>query len=236
MGSTRLPGKVLLPFKDTVALMLQIHRMQKAKNVGKIVVATSLDSKDDEIESWCVKNNVDIFRGDENDVLDRFYRCALKYNFEYVARSTADCPLIDPQIIDQTIEHFFSSDVDFCNNNFYPTLPDGLDFSVMRFTALEKAWKEATSRSDREHLTMYIINHSTLKNKELFKATCYKYPTDYSKYRFTLDQKADYELIKKLIDACSESASFLDYIDYIEKNPELFNLNKNYLRNEGYQK
>jgi len=142
MGSTRLPGKVLMEVNDRPLLAYQLDRISKSKKLDKVVIATSVLEKDDAIESFCVDYGIDYYRGSENDVMSRYYDCAKKYNSDIVVRMTADCPLIDPKIIDKVVQKFEDDNVDYCGNTVPPEtsrFPDGSDIEVFSMKALEQA-------------------------------------------------------------------------------------------------
>ena len=159
MGSTRLPGKVLKNMNGSSLLEIQIERVKKSKNIKNIVVATSININDDEIEKFCLQKEINFYRGSENDVLSRYYECAKIYNIQTIVRLTADCPLIDPVIIDKVIDLFIENDVDYSSNTVPPDTsfwPDGSDVEVFSFEAIEKAYKKAKKQEDREHVTFFF--------------------------------------------------------------------------------
>ena len=142
MGSTRLPGKVLMGVNGRTLLAYQLDRISKSKKLNKVVIATSTLEKDDVIEAFCKDYGVDCYRGSENDVMSRYYECAKKYNPDTVVRMTADCPLIDPEIIDKVVQKFKDNNVDYCANTVPPEtskFPDGSDIEVFSMKALERA-------------------------------------------------------------------------------------------------
>ena len=234
MGSSRLPGKIMLDLAGRPVLWHVIDRVNYSKYVNKIVVATSIESKNDEVRHFCDKNSVLCFSGSEDDVLDRFYNAAINNSIsddDIIIRITADCPLIDPNIIDKTIERFLEVNADYASNTVIPTYPDGLDCEVMRFSALSKAWEDAKLKSEREHVTPYIRNHP-----ELFKITSIENDEDISSLRWTLDEKEDYQLIKLIYDELYEENNIFlmdDILDFAKSNPNIKDINSRYQRNEG---
>jgi spore coat polysaccharide biosynthesis protein SpsF len=197
MGSSRFPGKVLKDLDGQKILKFQIERIKKSKSIDSIIVATTLEDHDDEIENFCLDNKIKFFRGEENDVLSRYYQCAKKNNIDTIVRLTADCPLIDPVIIDEVINLFYSESADYASNTVPPSSsswPDGSDVEVFSFLALERAHKEATKNEDKEHVTFYFWKD---KNNG-FKTTQLKNHLDWSQYRFTIDYPQDYEVVKLL--------------------------------------
>lgn len=160
MSSSRLPGKVLLDLAGQPMLVHVVERVKGARTIQDIVVATTNDPSDDPIEQACAARGYACFRGSLHDVLDRYYQAARASRAGVIVRITADCPLIDPAVVDRTVEAFHSPNTDFCANRLPPpwgrTLPIGLDVEVVSFTALERAWKEADQPFQREHVMPYF--------------------------------------------------------------------------------
>lgn len=157
MGSTRLPGKVLKKVKDKTLLEYEIDRVKKAKLINKIVVATTDLPEDGVIEELCQTIGVDFFRGSADDVLDRYFQCAEAYpDYETIVRITGDCPLIDPQVIDQVVNYFLDQGLDYASNVEVETYPDGMDLEVMKKDVLSRSAAEARLASEREHVTLHI--------------------------------------------------------------------------------
>jgi len=234
MASTRLPGKVLMDLKGKTVLERLIERVRRAKKIDKIVVATTIDKKDDAIAAVCEKIGVDYFRGSETDVLDRYYQAAKKFGCQNIIRITGDCPLIDPTVVDQVIEFYEQENLDYAANTNPPTYPDGLDTEIFSMAALEKAWREAKLPSNREHVTVYIWQHP-----ELFKQKFLKNAVDLSAKRWTLDNPEDYEFIKKVYDAlypAKPDFTMNDILEFLKANPEIETINQGIARNEGLAK
>lgn len=233
MKSTRLPEKIMLKLSGKEALYHVHSRVKKSNLIDKVVIATSIEVEDDIVELFCKENQMNYYRGSENDVLDRFYKCAKYYGCnenDIIVRITSDCPLIDIQIVDQIIDEFLKHRVDYVSNTIKATYPDGLDAEVFSFKAMEEAWNEAKLSSEREHVTPYI------KNNKKFKIRNYENGDDLSFYRWTLDEKKDYELIVKIYDELYNKKEFFDINDilnYINEYPELKYINKEYERDEG---
>jgi len=235
-GSTRLPNKVLMQVEDKPLLWYAVHRLKKAKHIQEIIVATTTNDEDDAIQAVCEEWHINCFRGSEDDVLDRYYQAAKKFGVETIVRITADCPLIDFRLVDEVIEFFQSDDYDYVSNVLAPHYPDGMDTEVFRFSALEKAWQEAKLKSDREHVTPYILKNSTFKGKNLFTADNYGFDSDFSHFRLTVDEIEDFEVIKFLIENTDSDAPWLNYVALLTKNMDVMLKNAKYGRNEGYQK
>jgi spore coat polysaccharide biosynthesis protein SpsF len=233
MGSTRLPGKILKNVDDDVpSLQHTIEQLKFSKNIDKIVIATTDLPEDDIIEKFVQKQNVDCFRGSAENVLDRYYQCAKIFEFEGIVRITADCPLIDPYITDKVIQVFKDDKLDYVPNVFPRTFPDGLETEVIRFPALEIAWKNAKLPSEKEHVTPYFKN-----NKESFKIKNVENKTDLSHLRWTLDYQEDLELIREIIKKIHKKPIKMeDILELFSKEPNLPEINKGHAPNEGYKK
>ena len=197
-------------------------------------MATSDSKQDDIIESLCEEWGVNCFRGSENDVLDRYYKAGKKYCINTVVRITGDCPLIDYKLVDEIIDYFHKNDFDYVSNTIEPTYPDGMDIEVFTFSALEQAWQRASLLSDREHVTPFIYKNSNYAGQNLFKASNYSYPVDFSNIRLTVDEDNDLEVVRYLIENTPENFTWLDYVSELTKNPEMILKNIKYQRNEGY--
>jgi spore coat polysaccharide biosynthesis protein SpsF (cytidylyltransferase family) len=231
MGSTRLPGKVLLKIGGVPLLEYEIKRIEQVKKVDKIVVATTVNKQDDKIEKLSKKIGVACFRGSENDVLDRYYQCALKYpQYGNIIRITGDCPLIDPEVIDGVITFFDENDFVYACNVEPPTFPDGMDMEIFKKSAIVKAAKEAKLVSEREHVTPYI------RNKMKIRKGNFANQYDFSHFRLTVDNKEDFEVIKFLIENSKITDGFMKYISLLTKNSEIMAKNMHIVRNEGYLK
>lgn len=231
MGSTRLPGKVMIKIKDKTVLNHVVERIRCCKNVDDIIVATSLDKSNNAIEQECCHMKVKCFRGNEQDVLKRYYCAAKQNNADLIVRITSDCPVIDYNIIDKMIEKFLSEDkirnIDYMSNFdiVENTFPRGMDVEIIKFYALEKTYKEANKSYEREHVTPYIYN-----NPNKFKLMGYSNEEDLSKYRFTLDTKEDLQLITVIYNNLYDNNnkfSMNNIIDFVKKNPQVIKINEN---------
>jgi len=232
MGSSRLPGKVLMKSDNGKPLLhYVINQLQYCTKVKSLVIATTTNQEDDEIEKFANINSVSIFRGNEKDVLDRYYQCAKKYSFSTIVRITADCPLIDPSIVDKVIEKFFSGNYDFATNTLVRTFPIGTDVEVFSFNALEKAWKSAQLPSEREHVTPYI------RNKGNFKTVNVENDKNISNLRLTVDRMEDFKLIKEILNNISVSPIHLeDILELFLRKPDLIEINRHINHAEGFNK
>jgi spore coat polysaccharide biosynthesis protein SpsF len=235
-GSTRLPGKILKEIKGQSLLELHIHRIRQSKLISKLKVATTNEPDAYKIEDICKKLNVAVFKGSLEDVLERFYFTAKPENPDWIVRFTSDCPLIDPSVIDNIIEFTLDNNCDYASNTLNPTYPDGIDLEVFKFSALEKAFNEATLKSDREHVTPYIWRNSSFKGGSIFKSMSYENKVDFSSARLTVDKIEDFMVIESLVNALGLNETWEAYIDYLQHHDEINSLNKDFIRNEGYQK
>lgn len=231
MGSTRLPRKVLLPLGDTTILGSTVRQVRSATKIGKVVVATSDQVEDDPIAAECEKLGVEVFRGSLEDVIDRYYKAAKHFGAEHICRATADCPLIDPSVLDRVAMAYESERPDYISTGrIDSTFPDGMDTEIFSFAALERAWKEAKLTSEREHVTPYIWKHP-----ELFIVREVKNDRDYSKIRLTIDEPADYEVVKEIA-ARVMPLSMTNIIEYLFSHPDTAERNASIVRDAGYLK
>lgn len=232
VGSTRLPGKVLKEICGKPMLWYVIERVKRAKLINEIVVATTTNAEDDEIVKIAEQCRVKTFRGSEDDVLDRYYRAAKEFKADVVVRITADCPLIDPEIVDKTVEFFLKGDFDYVSNTVRPTFPDGLDVEVFSFDALKKAWENATKLSEREHVTPYIRKHP-----EKFKIGSFEAEHDLSHLRWTVDREEDLRFVREVYERIGKEIFHMqDVLELLREHPELAEINRGIKRNEGYEK
>ncbi|MBI1984718.1 MAG: glycosyltransferase family protein [Candidatus Wildermuthbacteria bacterium] len=234
MGSTRLPGKVLLKVRGTPLLEYEIMRVKFSKTIDKIVIATTTNKEDDEIEKLARRIGIDCFRGSEKDVLDRYYQCALLYpKFSSIVRITGDCPLIDPGVIDEVVSLFQKGHFDYVSNIELgkETFPNGTDVEVLTREALVELAANASLASEREHVTLYIR-----RRKEKFKTTNVNAVRDFSHIRFTVDYLEDFEVVKFLIEHSAIDATYLQHVSLLMDNPNIMAKNMHIVRNEGLKK
>lgn len=197
MGSTRLPGKVLMEVMGKPLLGYQIDRLKKVKQAA-LVIATTTASKDDPIVRLCQKMHVPVYRGSEEDVLDRYLQAAHMHAADVVVRVTSDCPLIDPQVIDEVISFYLDHfpDYDYVSNTNVRTFPRGMDTEVFSIKALEEAALKGKRQADREHVTYYLYTHP-----EQFNIGAVKRAKDDSHHRWTVDTPEDFQLIRTILEA-----------------------------------
>lgn len=235
MASTRLPGKILLEIQGQSLLKIHLDRLRNCRNISKIIVATTDTPEDDRTAALAKSWGFEVFRGSEHDVLSRFYEAALPHRPNWIVRVTADCPLIDPVLVDEVIDFTQKNRVDYGSNVLVERFPDGQDIEVFTFDALEKSYRNATKKSDREHVTLYIRNHLSPLAENQFQAANFTSDIDYSKVRMTVDEAADFELIKRLIEELGTDKSWLEYTQHL-MNSELSQINAGISRNEGLLK
>lgn len=229
MGSTRLPGKVLKEINKKSLLNYQVERMSQVKLINQIVVATTPNGNE-EIIKLCKFNNLDYFIGSENNVLERYYQAAKKFDADIIVRMTADCPLIDPDVVNQIISYYLENNFDYVSNTQKRTFPRGLDAEVFSFKALEKAYNEANKEYELEHVTPYIY-----LNKNIFTIGQYIHEIDLSGIRLTVDTREDFQLVQSIISElyeCNKNFRLQDIINLLNKKPQLLEINKNIQQKE----
>jgi spore coat polysaccharide biosynthesis protein SpsF len=235
MGSTRLPGKTLADINGKPLLSHILERIHYSRLIDEIVVATTTQRRDDVIVNLCEELAVKSFRGSEDDVLDRFYQCAKQFHAQYIVRCTADDPFKDPEVIDRIIKELLADNsIDYASNTIKPTYPEGIDIEVFKFQALERAWKEASKTSDREHVTPYIW-----RNPHIFRLKNVENDIDLSSLRWTLDTPKDLKLAKTVYkELYVQGKIFLmkDILALLDRRPELRELNAGIERYAGYKK
>ena len=274
MSSSRLPGKVMLDISGRPLLQHMLARVQKSRAIDDVVLATTTDPADDILEQFCQSQNLPCYRGNLHDVLDRYYHAVTQFHADVIIRLTADCPLIDPDLIDLTVMTFLgkrpfpnqpyysqiadhdslkSLPFDFGANRLPPpwkrTLPIGTDVEVCTFSALERAWKEAGDRYQREHVMPYLyegislhggmafpdgkpskgarwhVDHGTTQRG--FRITLLNHNPDYGSLRWTVDTPADLEFARQIFSRFGGQDDFtwLDVLALIEKEPDLASIN-----------
>ena len=221
IGSTRLPGKVFLPLVGKPVMQHVYERVLHCRNIDRIIVATSNERKDDCIVDLFDGLGVPVFRGSEADPLDRYYQAASHYGVQHVVRIMADCPLVDPEVVDEVIEKYFDGGYDFCYLG--GEFPTGLDTTVFSYKALERCWKEAQRQSERDHITFYMTN-----NPDLFNIGVYEKFKGLLHHRWVMDHEADYNLVVEIYKALYESGKLFGYrdvLELLEERPQLFEIN-----------
>ncbi len=235
MGSTRFPGKVLEEIAGHPMLWQVVNRVRMARTVDNVTVATSTESSDRAVADFCAKEGIPCFLGSENDVLDRFYQAARSYEADAIVRITADCPLVDPQVVDKVVSAYLQDGYDYVTNTMRYTYPDGLDVEVFSFSALEMAWHEARFPAERQHVTPYISRSGR------FRLHNVESEVDLSSrnLRWTVDEPADLEFVRAIYAYLGNNHKpfGLDHVlQLLEEEPHLMEINAGKIRNEGYYK
>lgn len=222
-----------MPLGGKTVIEQVISRVKKS-NIDEAILVTSIDRANLPMVELCAKNNIRVFVGSENDVLDRFYQAAKLIKPEYVIRITGDCPMFDYTFLDRAI-HELKKETDYLAP-ISETFPDGLDLEIMKYSVLEQSWKEARLASEREHVTMYIKNNCDKFLIQDFICDI----KDIQGKRWTLDEEDDYKLISSIYNHFTMEGNELfltkDILEYLRINPELEKVNSKYSRNEGLQK
>lgn len=234
MGSTRLPGKSMMPLAGEPAIAHVVRRAAMVDGIAGTLVATTVSESDDELADFCESTGVEVFRGSEADVLDRYFRAATRAGADAVMRVTGDCPLLDPVQSALVLERFAADAADYASNASPPTLPDGLDTEVISMEVLETCWREATRKPQREHVTLFIHD-----NADRFKRVNVDYPRDLSGHRWTLDEEADYRFLSAVFDELARRRQFghlSEVLAILEDRPEFAGINAGIGRNEGLVK
>lgn len=225
VGSTRLPGKVLLDLAGDAVLARCVNRTRRAQTLDEVVIATTAKPADDAIVDLCAERGWPCFRGSEEDLLDRYYQAAVAYQADVVVRITSDCPLIEPEIVDRVVREFLERqpDVDYaCNVLPQRTFPRGLDTEVMRFDVLEQAWREDDNPAWREHVTPYIQ-----RNPDLFRIHGVINGVDYSHMRWTVDTPKDLVFVRCIYDYFGHDRfSWRDVLAVLEDHSEWLEINR----------
>jgi spore coat polysaccharide biosynthesis protein SpsF len=222
MGSTRLPGKVMKELAGETVLARVVNRTRRATLLDEVVVATTSAARDDVIVDECRRLGVPCFRGDENDVLDRYYQCARQFHAETIVRITSDCPLIDPQLIDRVVGEFHNSHADYASNGLQASFPVGLGVEVISYDALKHAWRDAAKSYERAHVTLFLYRHP-----ELFAVHSVTSDIDYSDHRWTLDTPEDIMLLEAILARLPDAqiATWHDVLEIVGREPELLSIN-----------
>jgi len=233
LGSTRYPRKIFSILADKPLIWHVVDRLKYSKKIDKIVLATTINTIDDETEKWANEEEVPVFRGSENNVLERYYLAAKHFSADVVVRITADDPFKDPEIIDNVIDKLIIEKLDFAFNNKPATFPEGLDTEVFTFEALEKAYLNSVDNYEKEHVTQYFY-----KNSQQFKQANFFNNSNLSSLRWTIDTEEDYLMAKRIYDKLYLKGSIfltLDILRLLEQSPEIAQININVPRSAMYK-
>lgn len=234
MASTRLPGKVLIKIAGRAMIEHVALRVAKAKNVDELIVVTTINPSDLPIVKFCAENDIRVFCGSEENVLDRFYQVAKLIHPKNIVRITADCPMIDPNEIDRVIKVHLLGKYDYTANSISEKCADGEDVEVFKFSAFEKSWKQAKLASELEHVTLYIK-----KFPKIFKLKDAPGVLDLSGQRWTVDNEEDLDFVRAVFTRLYKKDGFFGIktiLKLLEKNPKLNEINGHIGRNEGLKK
>lgn len=227
MGSIRLPGKVLKTVLGRPLLSHLIERVRTCRSVDRIILATTDRSEDDRICELGEEEQVNVFRGSEVDVLDRYFQAACHWDARHIMRITGDCPLIDPDICDQVAQTYFAEQADYATTG--DTFAWGLDCEVISREALEASWRASSRPEEREHVTLYTRNHPGHS-----RCVTLESPRDERHYRFTVDCPEDFALVSRVLVALNEmgqrSYSHCHITAFLDAHPEILALNRHLAR------
>ena len=236
MNSTRLPGKVLKEICGQPMLYYMLKRVSEARQLDQVFLATSIEPGDNAIADFCRSLGVHCFRGQLDDVLDRYYQAAKLVKSDHIIRLTADCPIIDPRVIDSMIDIYKNGRFDYVANTCPPegiTYPEGMDVEIFSFQALEKAWKETDKPSDREHVTFYFW-----QNPDFFSIFRHDLSENLANYRLTVDYPEDFEVISAILNHFLPDNlifSMEQIVHYLNQNPHIKSKNENIEAFSGWQ-
>jgi len=232
MTSTRLPGKVMMPALGEPMMVHLFRRLKAVESLDAIVLATTTNSTDDVLEDVARKNGIEVFRGSESDVLGRVVGAARSHGADVVVEISGDCPVIDPDLVEQTVRIFLRNPgTDFASNAFISSYPGGMDTSVFAFSALEKAAASTDDPHDREHVAQFVVNRP-----ELFSHLYVVAPPSlhWPDLHLLLDERSDYDLLVRLFEHFGrENTAFScgEIIGVLRKHPEWLTLNDHVKRN-----
>jgi len=232
LNSSRLKEKILLKIEDKTLLEHLFSQLSHSTQIDKKIIATTIDKMDDEIETLTKLQNITCFRGNHLNVLDRYYQCAKLFNLETIVRISGDAPLIDPTIVDKTIEYYKKNTFDYVSNFFHRSYPVGTEVEIFSFKTLEKCWMNAKKTSEKEHVTPFIYNHP-----ELFKIGYIEYKKNISHLHWTVDRVEDLKFVESIFKKIRKRPILLENIlKLLENEPELLKINKNTDPSEGLKK
>ena len=234
MGSNRFPGKVMVKLNEEYTVLdYVINQLRFCKSIKNLIIATTYLEQDDVIVKYAKENNLEYFRGEPLDVLDRFYKCAKEFSLETIVRMNSDAPFLDPILVDEAVNKFQENDFDFVSNNLTRTYPIGIDTEVFSFNTLEKAWKEAKLPSEREHVTPFMK-----KNNKIFKIYNLENSKKIPIYRLTIDRREDLQFLKKIATNIKKKPILMnDIYQLFTQKPDILELyNDKTNLTEGYNK
>lgn len=233
-GSSRYPNKVFAELCGKPLIWHVVNRLRFSETIDEIVLATTINPLDDRLYDWAISNNIQVFRGSENNVLNRYYEAAKNNNADIIIRITADDPFKDPVIIDHVVHKLQDEKADFVCNNYPPTFPEGMDVEAFTFTALEIEEQNSKSDFEREHVTQYFYRHPF--DFKIYNVSNYK---DLSNLRWTIDTEKDFEMAQLIYLALYKNENGIfhmkDILQLLEKHPEISKINVDVPRSEMYK-
>ena len=233
-GSTRFPNKVFADIDGNPLLWHVVNRLKYTEIIDEIIIATTVNLKDDKIEEWCKTESVKCFRGSEEDVLNRYYGASVAFPSDVVVRVTADDPFKEPKVIDQVIQKLIDEKLDLVTNNFPPSFPEGLDCEAFTFEVLQLMEKTTLDSFEREHVTQYVYH-----NPDKFKIGNVASELQLSSFRWTIDNTEDYEMVKAIYAKRKKGAEGIllmdEILEILNKNPEISKINSGVKRSAMYQ-
>lgn len=233
-GSTRFPNKVFADINGKPLLWHVINRLSYAEMIDDVVIATTVNPKDDKIEKWCAAEKIKCFRGSEEDVLNRYYQASLTFPSEVIVRVTADDPFKEPAVVDRVIKKLIDEKLDLVTNNFPPSFPEGLDIEAFTFNVLETMENSTHDYFEREHVTQYVYH-----NPDKFKIGNVSSERQLSYLRWTIDNEVDLEMVKAVYSKRNPESSGLllmdEILQIINKYPEIAHINAKVKRSAMYQ-
>lgn len=235
-GSTRLPNKILKTIQGETLLEIHVRRILRSKRISKLIIATTTGQQDDEVIKLAKQLDVQVSRGSESDVLDRFYQALKDERPDYVVRLTSDCPLIDANLIDEVVQFTVHNKLDYCTNTLVEHYPDGEDVEVFKFKALEEAWQKAEKPYMREHVTPYIRENGTFSGGSLYRSDNFPCEKNYGNVRLTVDEEKDLAVITQLVNELGTQCGWKDYAEKYLTATSISDLNADIKRNEGFKK
>ena len=235
-SSTRFPKKVLkpLPYGGNVCVLQQdIRRVKQSKLLDELIIATTINSEDDEIVEVAIKENTPYFRGSLDNVLERYYKAANKFNLDVIVRITSDCPCVDWTIIDDIIQAHLDSNADYTSNSLEETFPRGIDCEVFNFDILKEAYENASEKYEKEHVTPYFYK----TNPDKFKINSVTSSENHSNIRITLDTPQDYAVLCVIYDNLYETNNFFtlnDILNLFEEKPWIKYINEDIIQKKVF--
>ena len=234
MGSTRLPGKVLRHISGRPLLWHLVRRLQNAQHIDHVVIAATTNKEDDRLEEFAVANNVGVYRGSEDDIVDRIHNAAKTYSADIIVRIWGDCPLVDPKLVDTVLSRFVDNDYDYANTFNPPTYPVGMDFEVYSRKTLQRIWNETNDMFYRQYPFEYVYANSTS-----FKTLYDNNDEDVSNIDLTVDYIEDLESVEEIFRQLHSEEGVFDLGDilkFLESNPRLLTARRGLARNLEYSR